>query len=215
MDASKTDENTDDFYLDFKTVDLLNDQIHNLKKVSQEIVIPKLHVACITNNRDEVKQLLLDPSTNQNEKVEGLTPLHIACILNNSRLVDILLGVGGYKKTQIDSVNTPTKNGATPLHLACLVGNEIIVESLLLSGADTTQIYKNNTPLELAKKKGFTRIVELINSPPLPISTPLPLQRSILLGGGNRKKSRNPNKHRRVLKSRRKPRKSKVKYLKV
>ncbi|KMT16606.1 hypothetical protein BVRB_3g048930 isoform A [Beta vulgaris subsp. vulgaris] len=92
---------------------------------------------------------------------EGKTPLIAACL--NPALYDVA-------KTLIElgaNVNAyrPGRNGGTPLHHAAKRGLENIVNLLLAHGANALLINDDcQTPLEVARAKGYSNVVRAIES---------------------------------------------------
>ncbi|KAL8140041.1 hypothetical protein V2J09_006062 [Rumex salicifolius] len=90
---------------------------------------------------------------------EGITPLIAACM--NPELY-------GVAKTLIElgaNVNAfcPGRNGGTPLHFAAKRGLEHTVELLMLHGANALLMNDGyQTPLDIARAKGFTKVVRMI-----------------------------------------------------
>ena len=88
----------------------------------------------------------------------GLTSLHRACLFGLQREVSQLIYVNDA------SVNVQNNEGDTPLHLACLHGYSDIVEIVMMAGANETIANDNMlTAADLAKRKGHTNLLDLLN----------------------------------------------------
>ncbi|EPS40867.1 hypothetical protein H072_5250 [Dactylellina haptotyla CBS 200.50] len=67
--------------------------------------------------------------------------------------------------SKCQSPNSAGCGGYTPLHIATTFGHTFAVKALLLHGADPEQQTEDGkTALKIAEGKGFTEIVELIQS---------------------------------------------------
>ncbi|OAD22583.1 ankyrin repeat protein, partial [Candidatus Thiomargarita nelsonii] len=60
-------------------------------------------------------------------------------------------------------INAKTENGITPLHIASFKGDTEIVRLLIQNGADTNADVRGWRALDIAKKKGYMEIVDLVN----------------------------------------------------
>lgn len=108
--------------------------------------------------------LILAWLRNQNLSAESkdkqdFTPLHYSSMMACELATAVLLSW----KVPVNTVNI---NGQTALHLAVLSGSQRIIRSLLLRGADVDAKDKENkTALDLAREKGNTDIISLIEPP--------------------------------------------------
>ncbi|XP_073526244.1 uncharacterized protein [Phyllobates terribilis] len=110
-------------------------------------------------NINGIKDLHRDGVSLECVNREGITPLIAACM--NPELY-------GVAKTLIElgaNVNSfcPGRNGGTPLHFAAKRGLEHTVELLMLHGANALLMNDAyQTPLDIARAKGFTKVVRMI-----------------------------------------------------
>nr|KAG5692115.1 hypothetical protein BaRGS_014278 [Batillaria attramentaria] len=116
-----------------------------------------LHSAC-KDGRKDISELLIQNGADVNlDRVSGDTPLHCACEKGSRELADLLLTHGA-------DVNRRSGSKIhTPLHVAIETGTQDLVVCLLQHNADVTLKDKNGvTPLDLAKLKGLTDILSLL-----------------------------------------------------
>lgn len=91
-----------------------------------------LHLACCSNNVDELSKLLtknadmIHYDVNAPDK-DGNTPLHIACMKDQEDCLDLLLGRPGIE------VNRQNIHGETPFWIACDRGHSSLIKKLLKS----------------------------------------------------------------------------------
>lgn len=89
---------------------------------------------------------------------KGLTPLLLACMRGHADAVEALIEVGS-------NVNATDMNEATALHGAAFYDYLEIAKLLLVAGADPYAPDKQgNTPLSLARDKGFNDVYNLLES---------------------------------------------------
>ena len=87
---------------------------------------------------------------------QGFTPLHLAANSGDVDTATVLIGAGA-------KVNGRQKEfGLTPLHVAALNGHEEMVRQLLSYGAKADIVADGETPLTIAKAKGFGRIAGIL-----------------------------------------------------
>jgi len=94
----------------------------------------------------------------------GVTPLYIASQNGHTEIVELLLAAGA----NVNKANNV--NGVTPLCIASYFGRIEVIQLLLNKGAnihaalpvDVEDLKKGDTPLDIARKKGHTKIVELL-----------------------------------------------------
>jgi len=95
--------------------------------------------------------------------LDGATRLHDAAWDGNVEIASYLVNHGA-------DVNSKTSlTGETPLHFAAGHGHREVVRLLLKHGADPSvkrALRDRKTPLDLARERGLTEIVELLESPP-------------------------------------------------
>ncbi|XP_021847690.1 putative E3 ubiquitin-protein ligase XBAT35 isoform X2 [Spinacia oleracea] len=112
-------------------------------------------------NIDSIKALHGEGAGLEYVDREGKTPLALACL--NPQLFDVA-------KTLIElgaNVNAyrPGRNGGTPLHHAAKRGLENTVKLLLSHGANALMVNDDcQTPLEIARAKGYSNVVRAIEN---------------------------------------------------
>jgi ankyrin repeat protein len=114
----------------------------------------------------EICQMLLDKGAEVNQRSEGnyylsserTSPLINACRYGHSKVVNVLLAVGG-----ID-VNYRKGDGATGLIASCRMGHSKVVELLLAAGGIRVNQANDEevTPLYIASQGGHSKVVELL-----------------------------------------------------
>ncbi|CAM8971257.1 unnamed protein product [Rhodiola kirilowii] len=118
-----------------------------------------LYQAAVAGNVDAVKALVKEGARFEWYDQEGKTALIAACL--SLALYDVA-------KTLIElganvNVYRPGRNAGTPLHHAAKRGYEETVKLLLSHGANALVMNDDcQTPLDLARLKGFTNVVRLI-----------------------------------------------------
>lgn len=109
----------------------------------------------------EAVSLLIRAGANINAKntKNEITAVMAATLGCREEVVKTLINAGA-------DVNIQRKDPAdTPLHVALWLGNEKIVKMLLEAGANVSaKDINGRTPLEIAKKKGHTQIIDLLNA---------------------------------------------------
>lgn len=126
-----------------------------------------IHAATRAGNVEDIKRLLAD-GADVNAIENGLAPVHIAASGGNVEIAALLINGGA-------NVKAMTMHGWTPLHYAVWNGNLKILELLIDSGAIARLQDANSmvsipggmvqglfTPLELALRKEFTEIADLL-----------------------------------------------------
>ncbi len=156
--------------------------------IANEYGMTPLHWAAQQGDTEMVQLLLsYDAKINAQTRREHFTPLQMAInnkhtktarvLINNGADVTLTDHTGGTalhyaaragtvdiarKLLQADAdVNAQSQDGATPLHTATGKGQEKIIKLLLQNGAKVTPI-NGMTPLEIARKKGFTQIATML-----------------------------------------------------
>jgi ankyrin repeat protein len=113
------------------------------------------------SNRDDIVELLTSlPNVPLNEtSVYGAPPLVLACRSGSLRMVKLLLAAGA-------RTNVSDNRGNFPIHAACLAGDADIAEVLMEQVRQERHLFTSNdellTPLHLACRWGFSRIVRLL-----------------------------------------------------
>ncbi|XP_046585282.1 putative ankyrin repeat protein RF_0381 [Haliotis rubra] len=142
-----------------KVVDLLVSKGCNLSVVDN-LGGNILHVACLGDNEDIVKDLLSRGIADIDSRDDrGRTPVMYAAEKGNKKVVDLLVSKG-CNLSVVDNL------GGNILHVACLGGNEDFVEDLLsrgIAGIDSRDRV-GRTPVLYATGKGNKKIVDLLVS---------------------------------------------------
>jgi len=117
----------------------------------------ELFAACESDNTNKIL-LLIKQGVNVNGTVNnGMTPLYIACHNGHVDVARMLLDKGA----EVDRAET--RGGWTPLHAACGNGHVDVALLLLEKGAEVNRASKyGNTPLAIARKKGYLTIVSML-----------------------------------------------------
>ena len=120
-----------------------------------------LHSACRIGDAWIVEQLLRKEANVLAINEEGVNALHCCCQEGYSDVVNVIL------KKCLEShaglIESCDNEYNTPLHLACESGNEEIVRVLLLYNADPTITKLHDvSPLHIAAKEGFMKLIELL-----------------------------------------------------
>nr|WP_246198629.1 ankyrin repeat domain-containing protein [Wolbachia endosymbiont of Ctenocephalides felis wCfeJ] len=117
-----------------------------------------LHFAASSDKFDVVK-FLFDKNANIKARdIYGNMPLHVAARYSNKfEIVEFLLD------KDANDINDVTNDCSTPLH-AAVQGNKLSIVELLLDRGASIRIKDkyNRTPLNLAAKKGYVNIVQVI-----------------------------------------------------
>jgi ankyrin repeat protein len=161
--------------------------------LSQPLWAGPIHDACKAGDLGQVKALLAkDPSLLQAKTEEGKSPLHMATGWGQVEIVKYLIAVGadihavnnngGNPIHVAGSQNQPEcarilvahgarinakqgKTGSTPLLIAVFKGNHEVARVLVELGADVNIPMSNGaTPLQVAMKKGDTKMIDLLKS---------------------------------------------------
>jgi len=121
-----------------------------------------LWTSCDSGYIDIVKLLLNDERIDVNKTDKyGQTPFFVACRNGHVEVVKLLLN-----DERVDVIQA-NEDGQTPFYIACQNGYLEIVKLLLGSGREINLIAKNNkglTAIDIARKEGKEKIVELIES---------------------------------------------------
>ena len=121
-----------------------------------------LFLAC-ENGHAEVAQLLLNHEAEiERAREDGWTPLLVACEKGHVDAARVLLEMGA-------EVDRAEKDGFTPLYFACYHGHVDAVRLLLDNGAKVDRATNWGTPLSIARDKGHSSIVELIEDHMYPL----------------------------------------------
>ena len=120
-----------------------------------------LYIAC-QNCHVDTARLLLDKGADVNRaNTNNETPLYIACQQGNVDVARLVLGKGA-------DMNQERNDGTMPLHVACENGHVDAARLLLDKGVEVDQAVserwkkKGLTPLSIAKSKGHSSIVALL-----------------------------------------------------
>ncbi|OXU27358.1 hypothetical protein TSAR_005193 [Trichomalopsis sarcophagae] len=125
-----------------------------------------LHIACISNDRPAIEQILKQDLDSINQSTgsdcprwPGYSPLHFSAKYGDAESIKLLLS---HNRNLVHSTDI---HGFTPLHVACSSSKLENVEQLLTDGSDPFKNALNNlTPLRLGAKN--TGIVQSILSQP-------------------------------------------------
>ncbi|XP_063881600.1 uncharacterized protein LOC135111821 [Scylla paramamosain] len=124
-----------------------------------------LHLACQNGHNQTCRILLLAGCKPDIKNNYGDTPLHTAARYGHAGVTRILLSA----RSHVAEMN---KNGDTALHIAAAMGRRKLTKILLESGASQTIKNKQNeTPGDIAKRKEFNQILEILKNPP-PVVSP-------------------------------------------
>jgi ankyrin repeat protein len=124
-----------------------------------------LHKACEYENEKAITYLLGKKADVNAVNDQGKTPLLVvlyAYISNEDKLRNIVKQLI-QKGANINVKDNEEHN--TPLHLACDLSDIEIVKLFIKKGANMTKKNKNNeTPLDIAKKRGYKKIATFLSS---------------------------------------------------
>jgi len=126
------------------------------------------------NKNIEAAEFLVSKGAEVNVKnYRGETPLHTAVERGNNDVVKLFISIGADVNAKIDDRDVAGR-GYTPLHFAAEKGNIEAVKILVSNGADVNAkvryflwspfTEKRGTPLDIAKDKGHTAVVEYLSS---------------------------------------------------
>ena len=88
----------------------------------------------------------------------GITPLHFACKEGSYNAIDLLLDLGA-------NINAEDNVGNNCLHFAIKLNDTTLLKKLLIRGADKTKVNKEGeSPLDLAKKNNFGKMVDILST---------------------------------------------------
>ncbi|XP_043473686.1 uncharacterized protein LOC122505882 [Leptopilina heterotoma] len=102
----------------------------------------------VENGNEEILKILLNAGYSF-EIFKNRSPLHVAATFNHTRLVEMLLNVGG-------DLNLKTDDGETLLHFAATAGQPTVVKFLLKAGIDINDATKSKwkSALQYALQRG-------------------------------------------------------------
>lgn len=118
-----------------------------------------LHLSCFFGHLGTVEMLLERGANVRDQSANTMAnqPLHAATAGRNKEVVALLLAGGA-------DVNARQHGNYTALHAAAASGDEEIVRMLLAHEADATALSeKGQKPIDMAREKGHTRVVELLS----------------------------------------------------
>ncbi|KXJ82070.1 hypothetical protein RP20_CCG016017 [Aedes albopictus] len=125
-----------------------------------------VHLACLYAEANILEKLIEGGANINNRDTQGNTPLHYACRKSDGlEMVRLLVNAG----TNVQARNKET--GWVPLHDAAANGNLVIVQELLaIPVPHMPRTSYGELPVDLAKEKGHTAIVEFLTNyvPPPP-----------------------------------------------
>jgi ankyrin repeat protein len=138
---------------------------HDVVKLRNNWGETPLHVAAREGHLEAVRTLIkagadvkaLDDPKGKYRYPNGWTPLHLAAMAGKTAVAALLLDHGA-------EVTAADQRGKfTPLHYAAWAGNADLVTLLLARKADRgAKDEMNRTPLDLAKEKGNTTVIKLL-----------------------------------------------------
>ena len=133
-----TDNSFPELQLQYNLIQQNPNQIENIKNISQ------IHTAIISDNLEELENLLKLGENPDILDKSGETPLYLTVDIENYDAMIILLEFGA-------DCNIQKNDGNTPLHLATEKKNDIYICALLAHGANPNIINKINlqTPLHI------------------------------------------------------------------
>lgn len=112
----------------------------------------------------DIVSLLINKNANVDDKNGlGFTALHYAVQKPDLRVVRLLVNLS--EEELENRINRKDEKGNTPLHLAVEAGNIDVIDFLLKRKAN--KFIENNerrTPLDIAKRKQFVKIVSLLEN---------------------------------------------------
>jgi ankyrin repeat protein len=137
---------------------------HLVEQVAQRMIQNEqdqslaLHKAAKAGKAEEVRRLLNAGSDVEARDGAGMTPLYLAASEGHQEVVELLLNHGAYVNAR-DAVL-----GASPLQRAATFGHAEVVRVLLERGADVNFGSSGESALQLAKKRGFSQVVEILRA---------------------------------------------------
>lgn len=118
-----------------------------------------LHLAAQNGHNQSTRELLYASCSTTVQNDYGDTPLHTAIRYGHAGVVRILISA----KCDIDAFN---HNHDTPMHISAAVGRRKLTKLLIEAGAMQFRNNQNETPRDIAKRKNFQEILEIIDSQP-------------------------------------------------
>lgn len=119
-----------------------------------------LHLACQNGHNQSTRILLLAGCKPDIKNNYGDTPLHTASRYGHAGVLRILISA----YCNASEVN---KNGDSGLHITAAMGRRKLTRILLEAGCDANVANKQGeTALDIARRKEFNEVVELIENPP-------------------------------------------------
>lgn len=121
----------------------------------------RIHQACTSGNKDEVRKLLeAHPEAVSAKNSEGWTPLELAVGLGYTEIAALLIDRGANVNAR--SFGGLTASGWTPLHLAAFRGHREVAALLIDRGANIGAVdNEGHTALSRAVAKGHSEVAAL------------------------------------------------------
>lgn len=114
-----------------------------------------LHLAAQNGHNQTTRELLYAGCSHLIQNDYGDTPIHTACRYGHAGVVRILISA----KCDVNAFNL---NHDTPLHITCAMGRRKLTKLLLATDAMQFQNLQSETPIDIARRKSLTEIIEIM-----------------------------------------------------
>lgn len=118
-----------------------------------------LHLASQNGHNQSTRELLYAGCSTTIQNDYGDSPLHTSVRYGHAGVLRILISA----KCDIDAFN---HNHDTPLHISAAIGRRKLTKLLVEAGAMQFRNNQNETPRDIAKRKNFQEILEIIDTQP-------------------------------------------------